>query len=87
VIALPAVSVWSYLLDGIFIGATRTASMRNAMLMSLIGFVALQQILTPIMANDGLWLAMLGFMVLRALTLAAAYPALLRSTVDHRQTA
>lgn len=87
VIILPLVSVWSYLLDGIFIGATRTAAMRNAMLVSLIGFIALQQVLTPIWGNDGLWLAMLGFMVLRAMTLLAAYPALLRTAVAHRQTA
>ncbi|MEM7445380.1 MAG: MATE family efflux transporter [Pseudomonadota bacterium] len=86
-IVLPLVSVWSYLLDGIFIGATRTAAMRNSMLASLIGFVALQQLLTPIWSNDGLWLAMLGFMVFRALTLGPSYPGLLRAVGPEHQPA
>ena len=87
VVALPIVSVWSYLLDGIFVGATRTAAMRNSMIVSLIGFIALQQVFTPIWGNDGLWLAMLGFMALRAVTLGSAYPSLLQTVVQRRQTA
>lgn len=86
-VALPIVSVWSYLLDGIFVGATRTAAMRNTMIVSLIGFIALQQIFTPIWGNDGLWLAMLGFMALRAVTLGSAYPALLQTVARRCQTA
>ncbi|MEM8587812.1 MAG: MATE family efflux transporter [Pseudomonadota bacterium] len=86
-VALPIVSVWSYLLDGIFVGATRTAAMRNSMIVSLIGFIALQQIFTPIWDNDGLWLAMLGFMALRAVTLGSAYPALLQTVTRRCQAA
>ncbi|POF87575.1 MATE family efflux transporter [Pseudomonas putida] len=65
---LPLIAVWSYLLDGLFIGATRAREMRNAMLLSLLLAAPL-----PWMAsgygNHGLWLAFLGFMALRGVTL------------------
>ncbi len=77
-VAMPLVSVWSFQLDGIFIGATRTAAMRNAMLLSLIFFVASCQILPPAYGNHGLWLALLLFMAARAVTLVWYYPQLVR---------
>ena len=73
-IASPLVSVWSFQLDGIFIGATRTAEMRNGMIVSLAGFLALAAVLVPLWGNHGLWLAFLLFMALRALTLLAYFP-------------
>jgi MATE family multidrug resistance protein len=78
-IASPLVSIWSYQLDGVFIGATRTGAMRNAMILSLLCFVAAERILAPLYGNDGLWTAFLIFMAARGLTLAAFYPALERS--------
>jgi MATE family multidrug resistance protein len=78
-VASPLVSVWSFQLDGIFIGATRTAEMRNGMIVSLAGFVALSAALVPLWGNHGLWLAFLGFMALRALTLAVYLPRLYRA--------
>ena len=78
-IAAPLVSVWSYQLDGIFIGATRTGDMRNGMIISLALFVGLLWLLVPMFGNHGLWLAFLIFMVARGVTLAARYPALERS--------
>ncbi|MGH6660592.1 MAG: MATE family efflux transporter [Rhodospirillales bacterium] len=77
-VALPMVSVWSYQLDGIFIGSTWTAEMRNGMAASLMVFAVLLWLLVPGMANHGLWLAFTLFMVTRALTLAAFYPRLER---------
>jgi MATE family multidrug resistance protein len=77
--ALPIVSVWSFQLDGIFLGATRTAAMRNAMIASLALFVTLAWALVPPFGNDGLWSAFLAFMAARGLTLAVAYPRLLRA--------
>ena len=74
----PIVSVWSFLLDGIFIGATRTAEMRNAMLFSLAVFLAAVFVLQPIYGNHGLWLSLMLFMVARAITLGAYYPRLER---------
>ncbi len=78
-ILMPIVSVWCFVLDGIFIGATRSAALRNAMVVSLGGFLV---ILWPMMAkweNHGLWAAISVFLILRAVTLWAAYPALLRA--------
>jgi len=67
------ISVWSYLLDGIFIGATRSAEMRNAMIVSLAVYLAATWTLMPIWGNHGLWLAFLIFMAARAFTLGAYY--------------
>jgi|TARA_R110001583_G_scaffold53420_1_gene164798 MATE family multidrug resistance protein len=64
---LPLVGVASYWLDGIFIGAARTALMRNAMLAAaLLVFLPLWWLLLPF-SNYGLWLAFYGFLVARAL--------------------
>jgi MATE family multidrug resistance protein len=67
---LPLLAVWSYLLDGLFIGATRAREMRNAMLLALLPGLALGWWLQPL-GNHGLWLAFLGFMLLRSLCLGA----------------
>ncbi|MBF8724038.1 MATE family efflux transporter [Pseudomonas guariconensis] len=65
---LPLVAVWSYLLDGLFIGATRAREMRNAMLLSVLIALPLAMLMNGL-GNHGLWLAFLGFMGLRAVTL------------------
>jgi MATE family multidrug resistance protein len=78
-IAAPLVSVWSFQLDGIFIGTTRTAEMRNAMLISAAGFWLAVQGLVPVLGNHGLWLALLLFLALRALTLGVRLPRLERA--------
>ena len=65
---LPLVAVWSYLLDGLFIGATRAREMRNAMLLSVLIALPFAWALSGL-GNHGLWLAFLAFMGLRAMTL------------------
>ncbi|MCV9919984.1 MATE family efflux transporter [Pseudomonas sp. BT-42-2] len=65
---LPLVAVWSYLLDGLFIGATRAQEMRNAMLLSVVLACPLAWMASGF-GNHGLWLAFLAFMGLRAVTL------------------
>ncbi|WP_233841957.1 MATE family efflux transporter [Dyella sp. 2HG41-7] len=67
--ALPVVAVWSYLLDGLFIGATRAREMRNGMFLSVI-FFALLAWLTRGLGNHGLWFTFLAFMAIRGLSLA-----------------
>ena len=74
----PLVSVWSFLLDGIFIGTTRTAAMRNAMAVSMLAYLGACWLLVPALGNHGLWLAFTLFMAARAITLAVVYPRLLR---------
>lgn len=68
--ALPLLAVWSYLLDGLFIGATRAREMRDAMLLALALALPLAWWLQEL-ANAGLWLAFLAFMALRSLILGA----------------
>jgi MATE family multidrug resistance protein len=74
----PIVGVWCFQLDGIFIGATRTADMRNMMILSLILYIAAWAVLKPAFANHGLWAAIHVFYVVRALTLLTRFPALER---------
>ncbi|PRA58237.1 MULTISPECIES: MATE family efflux transporter [Pseudomonas] len=66
--ALPLIAVWSYLLDGLFIGATRAREMRNGMLLTVIIAAPFAWLLQG-WGNHGLWLAFLLFMVLRSVTL------------------
>ncbi|AXM96758.1 MATE family efflux transporter [Pseudomonas plecoglossicida] len=65
---LPLIAVWSYLLDGLFIGATRAREMRNAMLLSVLIALPLAWAMRGF-GNHGLWLVFLAFMALRAVTL------------------
>jgi MATE family multidrug resistance protein len=76
--ASPLVGVWCFQLDGIFIGATRTAQMRNAMLMSLAIFLAAWWLLVAF-GNHGLWASLYVHYAARAGTLFSYYPALVRS--------
>lgn len=68
-VILPLVGVWCYLLDGMFIGATRAAEMRNSMAVAAAGF-ALTLLTIPLLGNHGLWLALTVFLALRGLSLA-----------------
>jgi multidrug resistance protein, MATE family len=70
----PLLSVWSFQLDGIYIGTTFTREMRNGMVISLAGYLAAVWLLTPAWGNHGLWAALMIFFVLRAVTLYAWYP-------------
>ncbi|PVZ09783.1 MULTISPECIES: MATE family efflux transporter [unclassified Pseudomonas] len=65
---LPLVAVWSYLLDGLFIGATRAREMRNTMLAS-VALAAPVALATMGLGNHGLWISFLWFMALRGITL------------------
>ncbi|WP_455426100.1 MATE family efflux transporter DinF [Dryocola sp. LX212] len=67
-IVLPVVGVWCYLLDGMFIGATRGAEMRNSMAVAAAGF-GLALLTVPWLGNHGLWLALAVFLALRGLSL------------------
>ena len=40
-ILLPIIGVWPFILDGIFVGATETSSMRNASIFALLGLFSL----------------------------------------------
>ncbi|MBC6404513.1 MAG: MATE family efflux transporter [Rhodospirillales bacterium] len=83
VIVLPLAGVWAFVFDGTFIGAMRTAALRNAMLVSLASFWGLQSLLVPLWGNHGLWLAFVGFILMRGIALAVALPRLLNA-IDPR---
>jgi multidrug resistance protein, MATE family len=74
----PLMGVWAFQLDGIFIGATRTVDMRNAMLVSLVIFLGAWWWLRPF-GNHGLWAALYVHYVARTSTLFFYYSGLVRS--------
>ena len=78
VVAGTLVSLAAYMLDGIFIGATETRAMRNAMLVSVMIYAVALVGLGAAFGNTGLWAALLALSLARAVTLARAYPALER---------
>lgn len=77
-VAFPVIAVASFQLDGIFIGATRTADMRNMMALSFAVYILAWWVLTPY-GNHGLWAAFVIFNLARGITLGARYPGLSRS--------
>ena len=74
-IVAPVISVWCFLLDGIFIGATRGRELRNAMLVSTFIIYLPCWYLLQGLGNHGLWLALMAFFVARASTLSWYYRA------------
>ncbi|WP_455208221.1 MATE family efflux transporter [Kaarinaea lacus] len=73
IVVLPLISVWSFLLDGIFVGTTRAAEMRNTMLFStFLVFLPIWYLLLPF-GNHGLWSAFALFMAARAISMALLF--------------
>lgn len=67
-VVLPLAGVWCYLLDGMFIGATRGREMRNSMAIAAGGY-ALALLSLPVLGNHALWLAVTVFLAVRGLAL------------------
>jgi MATE family multidrug resistance protein len=74
VVAGPLIGVASWMFDGIFIGATLTREMRNAMLVSVAIYAAAVALLLPAFGNHGLWAALMVLNLARGLSMAALYP-------------
>lgn len=81
-IAAPLLGVAAWMFDGVFIGATRTRDMRNAMLVSFAVYVVSVYLLLGPMGNHGLWASMMIMFVARGVTLGWYYPALERSVTQ-----
>ena len=75
-IAAAALSLPAFMLDGVFLGATQTAAMRDMMAVSLGIYILCLLALLPFLAMHGLWIALLVSLVARGATLAMRYPAL-----------
>ena len=77
IVLIPPVASFCYQLDGIFIGASQTADMRNCMIVSVGLFIVFSLYLVENLNNHGIWLALLFFMIIRSLTLNFFYPKIL----------
>ena len=78
VIIIPPVACFCYQLDGIFIGASQTKEIRNAMIISVIGYVGVSILLSRYLGNHGIWFSLLLFMILRSITLQFYFRNILR---------
>ncbi len=68
----PLVGVWSYWLDGIFIGATQGRAMRDTMLFATLVYLLVWYIAQPL-GNHGLWFALLFFLGIRGVAMGVAF--------------
>ena len=69
----PLVSVWSFLYDGVYVGATRAREMRNIMLFSTFAVFLPAWYLLQFLGNDGLWLAFMLFLASRGIGMHVRY--------------
>ncbi|OOY17962.1 MATE family efflux transporter [Thioclava sp. DLFJ4-1] len=72
--AAPLIGGPAWMLDGIFIGATLTREMRNAMVISVAIYTAALFVLIPLFGNHGLWAGLMILNATRGLTMARLYP-------------
>ncbi|PHR54730.1 MAG: MATE family efflux transporter [Robiginitomaculum sp.] len=77
--AVPILGVASWQLDGIFVGATRSAAMRNSALASVFIYLAFDFWWAPAYGNTGVWAAFLTYYIARSSTLVLAWPNLKRA--------
>jgi multidrug resistance protein, MATE family len=68
-IILPIISSFCYQFDGIFIGASQTIELRNAMIFSVLCYLIISVLLTKFLFNNGIWISICVFMILRAISL------------------
>jgi len=69
----PLVSVWSFLYDGVYVGATRTREMRNIMVLSVLFVFLPAWFLLQGYGNHGLWFAFTLFMASRGIGMHIGY--------------
>jgi MATE family multidrug resistance protein len=78
IIIIPPVASFCYQLDGIFIGASQTKEIRNAMIISVASFIFISIYFMKYFGNHGLWLSLFLFMIFRSLTLSYFFTKILR---------
>ncbi|MBR3682684.1 MAG: MATE family efflux transporter [Tidjanibacter sp.] len=72
IVMVPLLSFVPFLIDGILIGATKTRIMRNTTFGSLVAFFVLFYGLEGLLGNRALWLAYVGFIVVRCVLMLIA---------------
>ncbi|MBT7572796.1 MAG: MATE family efflux transporter [Flavobacteriaceae bacterium] len=68
-IIIPFISSFCFQFDGIFIGASQTKELKNAMFFSVSLYLIISLILVNYFSNTGIWISLCIFMILRALSL------------------
>ena len=76
VVIYVALGFAAFQLDGIFIGATQTKEMRNASVLSTLGFLGVSYGLEGAFGIEGIWGAFIFYVGLRAVTLGWYFPRL-----------
>ena len=76
---IPLIGAPAWQLDGIFVGAMRSAAMRNASIAATAAYVGLDLVLTPAFGPVGMWTAWTLFYLTRAASLMIGYPAIERA--------
>ena len=74
VIIIPFAASFCFQFDGIFVGASQTRELRNAMIVSVAIYIVCSFFLIASFGNMGLWLSLCIFFVARALTLLFYLP-------------
>lgn len=74
VAAMPVLGIAAWMLDGIFIGATHTKEMRNAIMQAAVIYVVALLLFVGPFGNHGLWMSLIVLNIARAITLGRYYP-------------
>ena len=74
VIIIPFAASFCFQFDGIFVGASQTTELRNAMIVSVAIYIVVSFFLIASFGNTGLWLSLCLFFIARALTLFVYMP-------------
>ena len=69
IVIIPFISSFCFQFDGIFVGASQTTELRNAMIVSVAIYIVVSFFLIASFGNTGLWLSLCIFFIARALTL------------------
>ena len=69
VVIIPFISSFCYQFDGIFVGASQTRELRNAMMIAVTFYILSTLLLINNFGNLGLWISLSIFFIARALTL------------------
>ena len=69
IVIIPFISSFCFQFDGIFVGASQTTELRNAMIVSVSIYIICSLFLIASFGNTGLWLSLSIFFIVRALTL------------------
>ncbi len=74
IIIIPFAASFCFQFDGIFVGASQTTELRNAMIISVVIYIVVSFFLITSLGNTGLWLSLCIFFIARALTLFVYMP-------------